>query len=293
LEGNYLNSLTKLEFLHANNFIPVATFDNPNNLAIYLSLSLVFLSVLIRQCKYLFFFSILFCVNFYLIVLTGSRIGIIFSSLLLLIWILVNFKPIIMNTLKDMYLKIIGSILLFVLVFMFNTSDKVNRSQIENREHVLTEYHDKIKNEYGSNGYDSLSVNVRKNLILTGLDFAKTSYFIGVGSGSFEAKIRKGENKYLTFGIPNPHNYFIEVFAQYGILITLFILGIFSFIGFNVLAKMFVNKMFEEGLFILLLIVCYSLLSNANSSFLPLPLNWFIFSLIMIQFDKFYSRDGI
>ena len=293
LAGNYLNSLTKLEFLHANNFVPVATFDNPNNLAIFLSLSLVILMVLIRQKKHVFFFSILFGVNFYLIVLTGSRIGIIFSSLLLLIWTLVNFKPIIMNTLKDMYLKIIGSILLFVLVFMFNPSDKVNRSQIENREHLLTEYHDKIKNEYGSNGYDSLSVNVRKNLILTGLDLAKTSYFIGVGSGSFEAKIRKGENKYPTFGMPNPHNYFIEVFSQYGILITLFLIGLFSFIGVKVIVSLYLSRQFEKALFILLLLFCYGLLSNANSSFLPLPLNWFIFSLIMIQFDKFYSGNGI
>lgn len=293
LEGNYLNSLTKLEFLHANNFIPVATFDNPNNLAIYLSLSLVFLAVLIRQGKSLFFFSMLFCVNFYLIILTGSRIGIIFSFSLLSIIAIIHLKTFLLVEMKTLYLKTIGAILLFLLLFLFNSTDKVNRSEIEKRIQLLSEYHNSIKNDYGTNAYDSLSVNVRKNLVYSGLEFASSTYLIGVGSGSFEAKIKKGENKYPTFGIPNPHNYFIEVFAQYGILITLFILGIFSFISFNVLAKMFVNKMFEEGLFILLLIVCYSLLSNANSSFLPLPLNWFIFSLIMIQFDKFCSRDGV
>jgi O-antigen ligase len=198
-----------------------------------------------------------------------------------------------MNTLKDMYLKILGSSVLFVLVFMFNSSDKVNRSQIENREHLLTEYHDKIKNEFGSNSYDSSSVNVRKNLILSGLDFASSSYFVGVGAGSFESKILKGENKYSTYGMPNPHNYFIEVFSQYGILITLFILSLFIFIGWKVLLSLFHSIAFEESLFILLLIICYGLLSNANSSFLPLPLNWFMFSLILILFDKFYSKDGI
>jgi teichuronic acid biosynthesis protein TuaE len=293
LEGNYLKSLRELEFLHANNFSPVTTFDNPNNLAIYLSLSLVFLTVLIRKGRFVFLFSFLFSVNLYLMILTGSRIGLIFSLLLMLIVITTKVIEFLHIGFKKNYFKIVGSLILFLLMFVFNEVDVASGSEISHQQKLLNEYHEKVKKAYGSNAYDSLSVNVRKNLFLSGVDFASSSYLIGVGAGSFEAKMKKGENKYPTYGMPNPHNYFIEVFSQYGILITLIILSFFIFIGWRVLLSLYNSIAFEESLFILLLISCYGLLSNANSSFLPLPLNWFMFSLIIILFDKFYSKDGI
>ena len=293
LEGNFLINLSKIPYMSDYDFVPFTTFDNPNNLAIYLALSLVFFIIMVRKYNQVFFFSILFCINSYLMIKTSSRIGVFFLEVLVFILIALNYQRLKSFFTKANIFKVTFATLLFSLLFIFYNFKSAHDNQSMKREKLKEEYHLKIKNKYVTNSYDSSSYNIRKNLILSGLDFASSSYFLGVGAGSFEVKVRKEENKYPTYGISNPHNYFIEVFSQYGILITLFIIILFLFMLIKVLPFILNYKYNDEPLFILLLILCFGLTSNSNSSFLPLPLNWFMFSLIIILFDKFYYKDRI
>lgn len=129
------------------------------------------------------------------------------------------------------------------------------------------------------------SNEVRKNLILNGFHFLKQSHFLGTGAGSFKVLMSQGKNLYDTSGIINPHNYFIEIIAQYGLIIMLLFILLFLY-TIKILSvsaiKIGINS---SHFFVALATICYAIMSNANSSFLPLPLNWFVFALLMIQAD--------
>jgi hypothetical protein len=60
----------------------------------------------------------------------------------------------------------------------------------------------------------------RTLLIIDGLNALKESYFFGIGAGNFKAIM---DIKYKAF-LTSPHNLFLEVFVQYGILVFLLFL---------------------------------------------------------------------
>jgi hypothetical protein len=167
-----------------------------------------------------------------------------------------------------------------------STEVNVSQSTVETNESQKSDMSDQPEKE-------QLSSNlIRKNLLLNGFDFFKRSNFIGVGAGGFKVKMQKGENLYDTSGIIDPHCYALEIISQYGVFVTL----LFGILFFYVLKALFLsikyNGLNQTHLFILLLLICYAIMSNANSAFLPLPLNWFLFALIMIKTDDLQFRSN-
>lgn len=69
-------------------------------------------------------------------------------------------------------------------------------------------------------GGESLTVIVRSALAVNGLWFLVQSFGLGIGAGSYEAFIRDGR---IIVDVPqsvvNPHNLWVEVLSQYGIVI--------------------------------------------------------------------------
>jgi teichuronic acid biosynthesis protein TuaE len=294
LYGNYTESLKLLDGMHDNQFVPVTVFDNPNNFAIFLAISLFMLAYKIIMSSSKVLNSLLFTLTFYLMYQTDSRIG-IFYSILVLIGLVFYLLKINTNKSVKLVLKVfLASLFYFNSILLLTPYVRVHNNQIkENQKRIMelkSQYHNTIKAEYGTNSYDSLSVNVRKNLILNGIEYFKDSYGVGIGAGSFEAKILKGEQRYPTFGNPNPHNYFIRILSEYGIVIISLFISLFLFVCFKLFRFFFFHKEYLESSFLVFVIVCFVLMSNANSSFLPLPLNWFLFSLIIILFDALNQK---
>ncbi len=62
------------------------------------------------------------------------------------------------------------------------------------------------------------SIQIRKQLLRESFNLAAGSWFMGVGGGNFEPQMRS-EAIYRTGGIQNPHNFLMELFGNWGILI--------------------------------------------------------------------------
>lgn len=60
---------------------------------------------------------------------------------------------------------------------------------------------------------------MRLNLIKNGLNFFFLSPLIGVGPNMFESYLEDGRGKYHVGGLSNPHNGFVEILADYGIIV--------------------------------------------------------------------------
>ena len=104
--------------------------------------------------------------------------------------------------------------------------------------------------------------------------------------------MEEGQGKHPVDGLSDPHSLFIEILSQYGLPVTLLLVVLFVFI----LVKMTSatgKKLFTPEFFTLtLLIPCFILLSNANSTSLSLPLIWLMISLIILNFEQLIERKG-
>jgi len=76
------------------------------------------------------------------------------------------------------------------------------------------------------------SVNLRKNLILNGIDFIKSAPIFGLGSGGFTLKTKRNEHKHFIHTHTSPHNFPIEIVSQFGIF-GWFYFGLITFILFQ------------------------------------------------------------
>lgn len=76
------------------------------------------------------------------------------------------------------------------------------------------------------------STFVRWNLVLVGLVLASTHLLLGAGPGSYEGFAEVAGSGYQTMGIINPHNGFVEVLSQYGIIVfAVFVLWLLRLLG--------------------------------------------------------------
>lgn len=295
LDSNYSKLLLKLSPMHENHFVPITVFDNPNNFAIFLTISVTLFLFSIHRNQNKLFSFILFINSIVLIFITSSRIGIVYLFFLIIFFIgylfIKSHKLFSRVTMKFF----VFNLFFIASIFTINSYSRVNKFKIEletkRTKEILERYHAKIKRETGVDSRDSSSFNIRKNLIYNGIDFFKESKGIGIGAGSFEAKIINGENNYPTYGYSNPHNYFIRILSQYGVIVLLIFIGILIYVIFRLFVIVFIHKKsFYDSFFILLLLICFVLMSNANSSFIPLPLNWFLISFIFILFDALNQK---
>ncbi|MNK22595.1 Teichuronic acid biosynthesis protein TuaE [compost metagenome] len=134
---------------------------------------------------------------------------------------------------------------------------------------------------------EKLSSNtIRKNLVMNGIEYLKSSHYMGLGSGGFLASNLKKLNKYPDGGVGGAHNFIIEILSQYGVIIFVLLFSVFTWIGV-LLFRAFKNKSWNDQHFIVLwLFVTLIFMGNANSSFLSLPINWFLVVFLLIFANK-------
>jgi hypothetical protein len=63
-----------------------------------------------------------------------------------------------------------------------------------------------------------VSIFIRSELIWSAFEFARSTYFFGIGAGAFESEMWHSGFVGLTYGIVNPHNAFARMLAELGVL---------------------------------------------------------------------------
>lgn len=263
-------------------FVPFGVYNNTNDFATYLALSLPFLFSTIRHAKggMRNFFWRPLCVFFlvlglYVLLFTSSRFN----------WAAVFLEA------------------FFIFLFMTKTDKKIKAVSISIVAVIavvllfpgaIAEVYDIFSSGVRS-GFDAYALThgstiIRYNLLLNGFSLAYDHIWLGVGAGNAQYHMLKfGENQ--TFGIVDPHNWWLEIFINYGIIIF-FGFFIFYISLIKELYKAWKNsrqteiKMINEALTISL--VGFLFASCSSSSLIANNAVWFLFafSLSFLNFNR-------
>ncbi|MNJ82795.1 Teichuronic acid biosynthesis protein TuaE [compost metagenome] len=133
----------------------------------------------------------------------------------------------------------------------------------------------RLKNKLNSN-------SVRKNLLLNGLDYLKKSHYMGLGAGGFQASNVLKLNKYPDNGVVGAHNFIIEILSQYGVIIFGMLMSVFIWIIYVLFCALKRGLWDEKHFLALWLLITLVFMGNANSTFLSLPINWFLVVLVLV-----------
>ncbi len=311
-EGTFTYTLSQLDTVRETFNSPLATFVNPNDFAAFLVFTLVFFLVRLGREKRLlpaiFVGITVFIVYYTRSVLAMYAIYWVVAAAVFLFLYAGNRKFLNVQFQKFsnffrqsgsdfLYLSIIAAMIIFGVIFSVlknsivipQEGNQVSLKKIEKTgedvkmltERMVDFYF--IKSETKMPVSQTKSFSTRKNLILNGIVFLQQSYFMGAGAGQFEYKIRSGKAVFPTDGKTNPHNFFIEVLSQYGVisivLISVFFIKILLLLLKN-FKRFFNDQLSTESSFLLMVIPAYLIVSNGPSTFISMPMNWIILTII-------------
>ncbi len=124
----------------------------------------------------------------------------------------------------------------------------------------------------------NMSGGVRLNLIRDGLWMTGKTHGVGVGAGNFEANMVKAP--FPTSHIINPHNLWIEVLSQYGVVVFILLMAWLIFclvVGIRLLNSRELTALAEAkplGVIIVVSVFGNFFAAMANSSYLGSSTNW-------------------
>lgn len=294
LYGNFYKYISTLPYFHFIATSIFTTFDNPNNLSIYLTISFVlFITVsnLIPKLKPFFsFFLVFICVATYI---GSSRISLIALFVVYLLYVFIQSKEIILKLFNYRLSKVLILLSLVVVIFLMNFDARFLYPDNLKDKKTKELYSPTLHGEFN---ISTSSVSIRKNLILNGVHFFVNSKTLGVGAGNFEAYMENDLWKYDTSNTINPHNWTIQVLSQYGLLIFLPLYIWYLLLFFNISKNLFFDSFNKinnyKYSFPFLLFIAYAILSNLDSSFINNPFNWTSLVLLMIcveNDEKFFK----
>jgi teichuronic acid biosynthesis protein TuaE len=284
LTGNHLSvSRNYNEIRSWRMFIPTGVFFNPNDYATFLALSIPFGIVVVRyynKTMFRLFGIVAALLAFYLIVETGSRANII-AVLLEIIFIFLF----LMNINQKTKIIFTASILVIFLFLFFGNN--------------IYQYYEKISIEITSIGRQvSLmkgSMGVRINLIKNSLSFLYKTAGFGVGAGNAEYYMANIP-QYNTYGILNPHNWWLEILVNYGILVfagyLLFYFGIiYNLWKISKKNLTQIEKMICEALLVSLVGLFFA--SISSSSIMAFKPQWLLFAFALSFLNYIRSKEGL
>lgn len=189
-------------------------FGNYNNYCVFICLCLpmVLWGIIEEGKKALkIFYLVVLGISVLIIFVNTNRTSMIIIVIYLLSQIRLNYKNL-------SFIALI--LLLFYFSYTFLPDSLVQNIEILFKDRVNVDY---SNDESGS---------VRMYNFIAGIGFLIDSYGAGVGAGGYEYYMERSE---YYKGIVNPHNFFLEIFAQYGIVIfSLFIIWLVKIlIGFK------------------------------------------------------------
>lgn len=252
-----------------------ASFGNPNNYGAFLVLVFPFLLwayIIEKKTKNKLYYIIMLFFCFLLVVLTASRVSFFAISTQLFLAIVL---------LSNNFKKYIGIIALaFVVLVIYNFNDQLGGVYLAN----------KISNIY-TEITTLQSAGVRLNLTLSGLLALYNTYGMGLGAGGFEGFIIYSQNIFYVGNSVNPHNFWIQVAAEYGVMVFGLFVGWFLYIIAK-LIKYTYNKNVPKEQFVLIRVLIIAIIGYffsglANSEYIRQQINWvFIGSLLIMYINS-------
>jgi len=211
LTGNHLSVSSYVDASPWNRNMPSAVFNNTNDFATFLALSLSFFLGLLRMnSRFVRLGGImLIVVCLFLLGATKSRANMLAAASVFVFW----FLPFLRSIRSRWSRLFLGGVLLFSLVggaFLLFSS-----SEMQSLARQVTE-------EQGSGG-------IRVNLIRNSLHFFLESGGLGVGAGNAEWYMEH-RRIFDTGRIMNIHNWWIELLVNYGLVVTLLYIMLYGYI---------------------------------------------------------------
>lgn len=205
---------------------PTAVFVNENNFAVFLSLSIPFLLAQWRyftSCKSRILTGLSLFGAIYMLFVTGSRINFVVLIVSVLVYSL-------LLTARGKRIKVLATLLLVIVgiwvIFGF-TQPTVRGYVAKQLGKLIQAYLDLLNPMAGEYLVNNNSIAVRINMIRNGLVFLARTWGMGVGAGNFEAWI-EAHGVYDTMEFLNPHNWWIELATEYGVLVAFGYLAFFT-----------------------------------------------------------------
>ncbi|MBD1382997.1 O-antigen ligase family protein [Metabacillus arenae] len=261
--------------------IPTAVFVNENDFASFLAIAIFFLVSLCHNHPYkiLKFFGVIgILCSLLLIVLTESRANYISVAIGFAFWYLfmINLK-------LRVKLTILGSLAVVPIILFF--SNRIIPIVQSVAVQVVSLF---VPNEA------SRSVDIRTNLLKNIIVYIEDSFGFGVGSGNAEFYIENNQI-YDTHGDYNVHNWWAEIFVNYGMFIFFLyvIMLVYLFVKlfrYNMRESDWQLKMITEALLCGLIVFLFA--SISPNSFMALTYNW-IFVAFLIGVVQFYKKSRV
>jgi teichuronic acid biosynthesis protein TuaE len=196
-----------------------STFPNPNNYSAYLAAAMCFLYWDVRSGRSNRFRGMslaMIAVLPFLFVMAGSRLGLV-SALVQLAYI-VPWRSFLRRKRSEL-LRIAGGAAVALMIASWSlSSNEIIREKVSG---TLEEF-----------SRPDRSASERMNMTWNALHFASESSWFGTGAGSFAMHIRRGDGPNFTGLTVDPHNFWLEVLSQFGVvpfvLLVALVLSIFA-----------------------------------------------------------------
>lgn len=125
------------------------------------------------------------------------------------------------------------------------------------------------------------ATNLRKNLILNGIDFIKSAPVFGLGPAGFALEIKRNEHQHFIHTHTSPHNFPIEIISEFGVFgWTYFVLILIVFVAIVKIHKYISNV---HKIAFLQLFMALPFLWMMPSGYLYLTIHWLFLPLLLIQ----------
>lgn len=295
-------------------YAPLFIYDNPNDYLTYLLFAFGMLVVFDEKLQnnrilqlfistLIFVFAVYADSNFAKL-LSGGMIG--FNSMLILITSLKNHSfrtyfpyAIALNLLA---ITIFTNTLFFGPKYENSANYRLNGVQIVNQENgkmeVISAKEKLSKSEQNQviTYLDSANTkspegatNLRKNLILNGIDFVKSAPVFGLGPGGFALKIKRNAHKHFIQTHTSPHNFPIEIISEF---------GVFGWCYFGILAFLFLKIVrlhklisFNQKVAFIFIFASLPFLWMMPSAYLYLTIHWLFLPLLLIQLQQIQEKS--
>lgn len=209
------NHLPNSRLYGSKYFVPTGPFFNQNNLAAFMLLIMpfvLFLPKLITRHWVKLFSALMTILFLAIITVQGARIAMLAATVILVVIFLFY------SSIKSQ----ISTLLLIVLLGM--TAFYIAPKEMAIAQNMAEYELQSIGTEAES--VSMSSIKIRSQLFIETFDLAASSGFMGVGGGNIEHHLNT-DREYRTAGIINAHNWLLEIFGNFGILILLGFLYIY------------------------------------------------------------------
>jgi O-antigen ligase len=247
-----------------------ATFGNRNNYCAFIVLCFPLLLWAFEQAKKKSMkikYVILMVLGVFIVVVDGSRLGMFCLVLELLFWLFLQRRG------SSLSFKKWSIVLLIALIFYL---------AFEFQEHTLSRLEDLQEGLSGSSQVG------RTNLYINGLRLIKSTAGLGVGAGGFMNSVRIGSNMRTTDRIYASHNLWIEILADYGIIVwSLFIFWLIATFCYIVKVRNIAKKIGHDGMesalrYTIILMVSFPFCFLMNSSIFRWTILWSMFGCLAV-----------